>query len=75
MELVERAHLTVATVRLHADTLLSRVAMRSAGQSTVEYGLLIVLVSTVLVLGYFTGLPSAVSGLLDAGAELIPGAI
>ena len=45
------------------------------GQSTVEYGLIMVLVVTALIIGYATGLPTAVAGWLASIAGLLEGAL
>lgn len=73
MAFVERAHLTAATVRSRADMISSRVAMRLAGQSTVEYALVGALV-VIAAAGAMTLLGDQVSSVFGHITTTLSGA-
>jgi Flp pilus assembly pilin Flp len=73
MRLVERAQLKVGTVRSQMDAVLSRVAARSAGQSTVEYALVGALV-VIAAAGAMTLLGDQVSSVFGHITTTLSGA-
>ena len=73
MGFIERAHLTAATVRSHADMLSGRAAIRLTGQSTVEYALVGALV-VIAAAGAMTLLGDQVSSVFGHITTTLSGA-
>ncbi len=73
MEFAERAQLSVALLRARCDGYLSRMAVRSGGQSTVEYALVGALV-VIAAAGAMTLLGDQVSSVFGHITTTLSGA-